>query len=80
MRRRQQLRPRPQTRRRSKGVMSRLLILGASGSLGRHVLRQAVAAGYEVTVFVRSPSSFRPTSVNGRRCRQAISTRSCRSI
>jgi hypothetical protein len=38
--------------------MSRLLILGATGSLGRHVLRQAVAAGYEVTVFVRTPSKL----------------------
>ena len=35
--------------------MSRLLILGATGSLGRHVLRQAVAAGHDVTVFVRTP-------------------------
>ena len=40
--------------------MSRLLILGATGSLGRHVLRQAVAAGYEVTVFVRTPSKLPP--------------------
>ena len=41
-------------------VMSRLLILGATGSLGRHVLRQAVAAGHEVTVFVRTPSKLSP--------------------
>jgi uncharacterized protein len=40
--------------------MSRLLILGATGSLGRHVLRQAVATGYEVTVFVRTPSRLPP--------------------
>jgi uncharacterized protein len=40
--------------------MSRLLILGATGSLGRHVLRQAVGAGYEVTVFVRTPSKLPP--------------------
>ena len=40
--------------------MSRLLILGATGSLGRHVLRQAVAAGYEVTAFVRTPSKLPP--------------------
>jgi uncharacterized protein YbjT (DUF2867 family) len=32
--------------------MSRVIILGATGSLGRHVLRQSVAAGHEVTVFV----------------------------
>jgi uncharacterized protein YbjT (DUF2867 family) len=31
--------------------MSRVIILGATGSLGRHVLRQSVAAGHEVTVF-----------------------------
>ena len=40
--------------------MSRLLILGATGSLGRHVLRQAVAAGYEVMAFVRTPSKLPP--------------------
>ena len=40
--------------------MSRLLILGATGSLGRHVLRQAVAAGHNVTVFVRTPSKLPP--------------------
>ena len=40
--------------------MSRLLILGATGSLGRHVLRQAVGAGHEVTVFVRTPSKLSP--------------------
>ena len=38
--------------------MSRLLILGATGSLGRHVLRQALAAGHDVTVFVRTPSKL----------------------
>ena len=41
-------------------AMSRLLILGATGSLGRHVLRQAVAAGHAVTVFVRTPSKLPP--------------------
>lgn len=40
--------------------MSRLLILGATGSLGRHVLRQAVAAGHVITVFVRTPSKLPP--------------------
>jgi uncharacterized protein len=40
--------------------MSRLLILGATGSLGRHVLRQAVGAGHDVTVFVRTPSKLSP--------------------
>ena len=40
--------------------MSRLMILGATGSLGRHVLRQALAAGHDVTVFVRTPSKLPP--------------------
>ena len=40
--------------------MSRLLILGATGLLGRHVLRQAVGAGHDVTVFVRTPSKLSP--------------------
>ena len=42
------------------GMASNLLILGATGSLGRHVLRQAVAAGHAVTVFVRTPSKLQP--------------------
>ncbi len=37
-----------------------LLILGATGSLGRHVLRQALAAGHDVTVFVRTASRLPP--------------------
>jgi uncharacterized protein len=40
--------------------MSRLLILGATGLLGRHVLRQAVGAGHDVTVFVRTPAKLSP--------------------
>jgi putative NADH-flavin reductase len=40
--------------------MSRLLILGAAGSLGRHVLGQAVAAGHDVAAFVRTPSKLPP--------------------
>ena len=40
--------------------MARVIILGATGALGRHVLRQAVAAGYDVTVFVRTPSKLLP--------------------
>ena len=45
--------------------MSRVLILGATGSLGRHVLGQAVAAGHDVTVFARTPSKL-PPEVSGR--------------
>ena len=40
--------------------MSRLIIFGATGSLGSHVLRQALAAGQQVTVFVRTPSRLPP--------------------
>jgi uncharacterized protein len=40
--------------------MSRLSILGAAGSLGRHVVREALAAGHEITVFVRTPSKLPP--------------------
>jgi putative NADH-flavin reductase len=40
--------------------MSHILILGATGSLGRHVVREALAAGHEVTVFVRTPSKLPP--------------------
>jgi putative NADH-flavin reductase len=40
--------------------MARIVILGAGGSLGRHVLRQSLAAGHDVTVFLRTPSSLPP--------------------
>jgi uncharacterized protein len=40
--------------------MARLIILGATGSLGRHVLLQALTAGHAVTVSVRSPSRLPP--------------------
>ena len=45
--------------------MSRLLILGATGSLGPHVLRLALVAGHDVTVLVRTPSKL-PPEVSGR--------------
>ncbi len=45
--------------------MARILILGAGGSLGRHVLRQALAAGHDVTAFLRTPSKL-PPDVEGR--------------
>jgi putative NADH-flavin reductase len=40
--------------------MSRLIIFGATGSLGSHVLRLALAAGHQITVFVRTPSRLPP--------------------
>ena len=36
----------------------RLLILGASGRTGNHLVRQAIALGYEVTAFVRKPNKL----------------------
>ncbi|GIL05382.1 MAG: hypothetical protein BroJett031_19020 [Betaproteobacteria bacterium] len=38
--------------------MARLIIFGATGSLGHHVLRQALAAGHKVTVLVRTPAKL----------------------
>ncbi len=40
--------------------MSKVLILGATGSLGRSLTRQAIAAHHEVTVAVREPSRLTP--------------------
>ena len=36
--------------------MSKVVILGATGSLGQHVVRQAIAANHDVSVIVRAPS------------------------
>ena len=36
----------------------RLLILGATGRTGRHLLDQALAAGHEVTAFARTPAAL----------------------
>lgn len=38
--------------------MSRVLILGATGSLGGYLTRQAIAADHEVSVVVRTPSKL----------------------
>jgi putative NADH-flavin reductase len=40
--------------------MARLIIFGATGSLGSHVLRLALAAGHQVTALVRTPSKLPP--------------------
>jgi len=42
--------------------MSRIILFGATGSLGSHVLRQALDLGHQVTVLVRSPSRL-PTEI-----------------
>jgi uncharacterized protein len=38
--------------------MSKVLILGATGSLGRYVTQQAIAANHEVSALVRTPSKL----------------------
>lgn len=38
--------------------MSKVLILGATGSLGRYVTQQAIAANHEVATVVRTPSKL----------------------
>ena len=38
--------------------MPRVVILGATGSLGRHVVEQAISADHDVAVVVRSPSKL----------------------
>lgn len=40
--------------------MARILILGATGSLGKPVTRQAMSAGHEVSALVRTPSKLPP--------------------
>ncbi|MGE0159780.1 MAG: NAD(P)-dependent oxidoreductase [Gemmatimonadales bacterium] len=40
--------------------MARLIVLGATGRLGRVVLRQALAAGHEVAAVVRDPAALQP--------------------
>jgi uncharacterized protein len=38
--------------------MTKIIVLGASGSLGKQVAKQAVDAGHEVSVVVRTPSKL----------------------
>jgi putative NADH-flavin reductase len=40
--------------------MTRIALLGATGSLGSHVARQAMEAGHELSVLVRTPSRLAP--------------------
>jgi putative NADH-flavin reductase len=51
--------------------MSRVVILGATGSLGRHVVQQALAAKHDVSVAVRTPSKL-PAEIRDR-----VSVRRC---
>lgn len=47
------------------GDMSRLAILGATGRLGKHVVRQALGANHDVSLLVRTPSKL-PAEVRDR--------------
>ena len=38
--------------------MTKIIVLGASGALGKHVAQQAVDAGHEVSAVVRTPSKL----------------------
>jgi putative NADH-flavin reductase len=38
--------------------MSKILILGATGSLGRHVVQQAVSTNHNVSILIRTPSKL----------------------
>ena len=40
--------------------MTRIALFGATGSLGTQVARRAVAAGFELSVFVRTPARLAP--------------------
>jgi uncharacterized protein len=41
--------------------MNKIMVLGSTGTLGKHVTEQAVAAGHDVSVVVRSPSKMPAT-------------------
>ena len=45
--------------------MPRIIIPGATGSLGKHVIHQAVAAGHDVSALVRTPSKL-PADLRGK--------------
>jgi putative NADH-flavin reductase len=36
----------------------RIVVFGASGGTGRELVKQGMAQGHELTVFVRNPSAF----------------------
>jgi len=38
--------------------MTKIIVLGASGALGKHVAQQAADAGHEASVVVRTPSKL----------------------
>ena len=42
----------------------KLVIFGATGSIGRHIVNQALAQGHEVTAFARNPTDLGLTHLN----------------
>src|ERR1019366_4583192 len=46
------------THSKARPSMSSVVILGATGSLGRHVVQQAIAARHDVAVVVRNPAKL----------------------
>lgn len=47
-----------------KELIMKLLIIGATGGTGQHVLEQAIAQGHLVTAFVRNPSKLNISNAN----------------
>ena len=42
----------------------KIIVFGATGGVGQHVVKMAVEAGHEVTAFVRTPEKLKTTGVN----------------
>ena len=42
----------------------KIIVFGATGGVGQHVVEMAVAAGHEVSAFVRTPEKLKTTGVN----------------
>jgi len=42
-----------------KGLEMKLIIFGATGTLGRHLVEQALSQGHQVTAFARKPSALK---------------------
>lgn len=42
----------------------KIIVFGATGGVGQHFVQMAVAAGHEVTAFVRTPEKLKTTGVN----------------
>jgi putative NADH-flavin reductase len=47
-----------------KGLKMKLIIFGATGTIGRHLVGQALTQGHQVTAFGRGASALKPTHKN----------------